>query len=97
MKNVFYLSILIFFLGACVSTSVEKKQYAAEDLSEEQITEYNKKVTEEKRIICRNEKPLGSNIAERKCYTVAELNKRMQDDKNMLRRNQANQPGRSSD
>ena len=38
------------------------------------------------KIVCRNEKPLGSNIAERVCYTVAQLKAREEADKESFRR-----------
>tara|TARA_B100001939_G_scaffold272528_1_gene240302 strand:+ start:334 stop:627 length:294 start_codon:yes stop_codon:yes gene_type:complete len=89
MKNIFTLFIITILISSCVTTNDGKKTYTAEELSEEQISKYNAKVEEDKRIVCRNEKPLGSNIATRKCYTVAELKKREENDKENLRRDQS--------
>ena len=96
MKNLFTFLILTIFITSCASVDDGKKTYTAEELSEEQILKYNAKVKEDKRIVCRNEKPLGSNIAERKCYTVAELKKREENDKEQLRRDQSKRIGRDS-
>ena len=96
MKNVFILLTLIIFITSCVTANDGKKTYTAEELTEEQILKYNAKVEEDKRIVCRNEKPLGSNIAVRKCYTVAELKKREENDKENLRRDQSKRVGRDS-
>ena len=96
MKNLFTFLILTIFITSCVTVDDGKKTYTAEELSEEQILKYNARVKEDKRIVCRNEKPLGSNIAERKCYTVAELKKREENDKEQLRRDQSKRIGRDS-
>tara|TARA_B100002019_G_scaffold269099_1_gene261594 strand:+ start:75 stop:368 length:294 start_codon:yes stop_codon:yes gene_type:complete len=96
MKNFFIFLTLSVFISSCVTVNEGKKTYTAEDLSEEQILKYNSKVEEDKRIVCRNEKPLGSNIAVRKCYTVAELKKREENDKENLRRDQSKRIGRDS-
>ena len=73
-----------------------KKTYKAEDLSEEQIKNYNAKVEEKRQIVCRNEKSLGSNILERKCYTLGELEEREENDKDMLRNDQSKRAGRNN-
>lgn len=96
MNKISLLLILTIFIASC-ATSVKPKVQKAENLTKEQISQYNARVSEEKRIICRNEKPLGSNIAERKCYTSAELKQREADDKDMLRKNQSRLPGTRSD
>ena len=96
MKKAPLLFIFTIVLASC-ATSDKPKAQKAENLSKEQISQYNARVSEEKRIICRNEKPLGSNIAERKCYTSAELKQREADDKDMLRKNQSRLPGTRSD
>ena len=43
--------------------------------------------SKENQIVCRMEKPLGSNISERVCYTVAQLKAREEADKEEFRRN----------
>ena len=75
---------------------MQKKTYKAEDLSEEQIANYNSKVDEKRQIICRNEKSLGSNISERVCYTSEELKRREENDKESLRNDQSKQVGTNS-
>lgn len=96
MKKTSLLLILTILIAGCATPGKPKAQ-KAENLTKEQISQYNARVSEEKRIICRNEKPLGSNIAERKCYTSAELKQREADDKDMLRKNQSRLPGTRSD
>jgi hypothetical protein len=91
------LFLILTIVVASCATSDRPKAQKAENLSKEQISQYNARVSEEKRIICRNEKPLGSNIAERKCYTSAELKQREADDKDMLRKNQSRLPGTRSE
>jgi len=93
MKNLFLISLLALTSVGCVTNSNKTK---AESLTNDQIAAYNARVEESKRIICRNEKPLGSNISERKCYTVAQLKERENKDKEMLRNDQSRQPGRNS-
>ena len=63
------------------------KKVSAEDLTDEQIAKYNEGKSKENQIVCRMEKPLGSNISERVCYTVAQLKAREEADKEEFRRN----------
>lgn len=87
MKKFFLLSLsLCVFAFAGCSTTTPKK-VSAEDLTDEQIAKYNEGKSEENQIVCRMEKPLGSNIAERVCYTVAQLRAREEADKEEFRRN----------
>ena len=87
MKKTLLLSLCISVLviSGCSTTSSNK--VAAEDLTDEQIAKYNEGKSEENQIVCRMEKPLGSNISERVCYTVAQLKAREEADKEEFRRN----------
>tara|TARA_B100000941_G_C28437520_1_gene517813 strand:+ start:393 stop:677 length:285 start_codon:yes stop_codon:yes gene_type:complete len=78
----FSLYILLF---GCTSTS--SNVVSANSLTDEQIAKYNEGKSEDDQIVCRMEKPLGSNIAERVCYKVAELKLREDADKQEFRRN----------
>lgn len=93
MKNLCLLTFTVLVAANCATSSNKTK---AENLSNEQIAAYNARVEESKRLICRNEKPLGSNISERKCYTVSQLKQREQNDKERLRNDQSRQPGTRS-
>ena len=93
MKNLFLFTCVTLVSVGCATNTNKTK---AENLTNDQIAAYNARVEESKRIICRNEKPLGSNISERKCYTVAQLKERQDRDKQMLRNDQSRQPGRNS-
>ncbi len=97
IKKISITSFIFLLIASCaISENDAKKTYKAEDLSEEQIKNYNAKVEENRRIICRNEKSLGSNILERKCYTFGELEEREENDKDMLRNDQSKQVGTNS-
>ena len=87
MKKIFllYLSFCVLVISGCSATP--SKKVAAEDLTDEQIAKYNEGKSEENQIVCRMEKPLGSNISERVCYTVAQLRAREEADKEEFRRN----------
>tara|TARA_B100001029_G_scaffold151807_1_gene134512 strand:+ start:601 stop:888 length:288 start_codon:yes stop_codon:yes gene_type:complete len=84
MKNLMISLLFIFAVISCTSTSSNK--VSATDLTDEQIAKYNEGKEEDNQIVCRNEKPLGSNIAERVCYTVAQLKAREESDKEDFRR-----------
>tara|TARA_S200000501_G_scaffold171020_1_gene161116 strand:- start:36 stop:320 length:285 start_codon:yes stop_codon:yes gene_type:complete len=84
MKNLMISLLFIFAVISCTSTSSNK--VSATDLTDEQIAKYNEGKEEDNQIVCRNEKPLGSNIAERVCYTVAQLKAREESDKEAFRR-----------
>ena len=84
MKNLAVSFVFIFLLIGCTSTSSNK--ISATDLTDDQIAKYNEGKDEGNKIVCRNEKPLGSNIAERVCYTVAQLKAREEADKESFRR-----------
>ena len=84
MKNLMISFLFIFAVISCTSTPSNK--VSATDLTDEQIAKYNEGKEEENQIVCRNEKPLGSNIAERVCYTVAQLKAREESDKEDFRR-----------
>ena len=84
MKNLVISFIFIFALISCTSTSSNK--ISATDLTDDQIAKYNEGKDEDNKIVCRNEKPLGSNISERVCYTVAQLKAREKSDKEDFRR-----------
>ena len=86
MKKIplFSLSLFVIIIAGCSTTSSNK--VAAEDLTDEQIAKYNEGKSVENQIVCRMEKPLGSNIAERVCYTVAQLKAREEADKENFRR-----------
>ena len=87
MKKIFllFLPFCVLIFAGCSTTSTQK--VAAEDLTDEQIAKYNEGKSEENQIVCRMEKPLGSNIAERVCYTVAQLRAREEADKEEFRKN----------
>ncbi len=94
IKKITITSFVFLFIVSCsVTQNDAKKTYKAEDLSDEQIANYNLKVEEKRQIICRNEKSLGSNILERKCYTLGELRQREEDDKDKLRNDQSKRIG----
>ena len=84
MKNSIISFLFIFTVISCTSTPSNK--VSATDLTDEQIAKYNEGKEEDNQIVCRNEKPLGSNIAERVCYTVAQLKAREESDKEAFRR-----------
>tara|TARA_B100001173_G_scaffold78965_1_gene67373 strand:- start:729 stop:1016 length:288 start_codon:yes stop_codon:yes gene_type:complete len=84
MKNLIISCLFIFTVISCSSTPSNK--VSATDLTDEQIAKYNKGKEEDNQIVCRNEKPLGSNIAERVCYTVGQLKAREEADKENFRR-----------
>ena len=84
MKNLVISFIFISALISCTSTTLNK--ISATDLTDDQIAKYNEGKDEGNKIVCRNEKPLGSNIAERVCYTVAQLKAREAADKEAFRR-----------
>lgn len=84
MKNLMISILFVFAVISCTSTSSNK--VSATDLTDEQIAKYNEGKEEDNQIVCRNEKPLGSNIAERVCYTVAQLKAREESDKEAFRR-----------
>ncbi len=83
--SLLYLSFCVLVISGCSATP--SKKVAAEDLTDEQIAKYNEGKSEENQIVCRMEKPLGSNISERVCYTVAQLRAREEADKEEFRRN----------
>ena len=94
IKKITITSFVFLFIVSCAfNQNNAKKIYKAEDLSDEQIANYNLKVEEKRQIICRNEKSLGSNILERKCYTLGELRQREEDDKDKLRNDQSKRIG----
>ena len=84
MKNSIISFLFIFTVISWTSTPSNK--VSATDLTDEQIAKYNEGKEEDNQIVCRNEKPLGSNIAERVCYTVAQLKAREESDKEDFRR-----------
>jgi hypothetical protein len=84
MKNLIISCLFIFTVISCSSTPSNK--VSATDLTDEQIAKYNKGKEEDNQIVCRNEKPLGSNISERVCYTVGQLKAREEADKENFRR-----------
>tara|TARA_B100000902_G_C26789423_1_gene659086 strand:- start:117 stop:416 length:300 start_codon:yes stop_codon:yes gene_type:complete len=97
IKKISFTSFIFLLITSCaISDSDAKKTYKAEDLSEEQIANYNSKVDEKRQIICRNEKSLGSNISARVCYTSEELKKREENDQENLRNDQSKQVGTNS-
>ena len=97
IKKISITSFIFLLITSCaISDNDAKKTYKAEDLSEEQIANYNSKVDEKSQIICRNEKSLGSNISERVCYTSEELKRREENDKESLRNDQSKQVGTNS-
>jgi|TARA_B100001093_G_C26403519_1_gene832316 hypothetical protein len=85
MKNITLPILFLITLAGCTSTSSNK--VSATNLTDEQIAKYNEGKDESNQIVCRNEKPLGSNISERVCYTVAELKAREEADKDNFRNN----------
>ena len=87
MKNIFLLSLSFCMLIVAGCSTTSSKKVSAEDLTDEQIAKYNEGKSEENQIVCRMEKPLGSNIFERVCYTVAQLKAREEADKEEFRRN----------
>ena len=97
IKKITITSFVFLFIVSCAfNQNNAKKIYKAEDLSDEQIANYNLKVEEKRQIICRNEKSLGSNILERKCYTLGELKQREEEDKDKLRNDQSKRIGRNT-
>ena len=97
IKKISITSFIFLLIASCsINENTAKKTYKAEDLSEEQIKNYNAKVEEKRQIVCRNEKSLGSNILERKCYTLGELEEREENDKDMLRNDQSKRAGRNN-
>jgi hypothetical protein len=97
IKKITITSFAFLLLISCsINQNEAKKIFNAEDLSEEQIKNYNAKVEKKRQILCRNEKSLGSNILERKCYTLGELEEREENDKDMLRNDQSKRVGRNS-
>jgi hypothetical protein len=97
IKKISITSFIFLLIASCaISDNDAKKTYKAEDLSEEQIANYNSKVDEKRQIICRNEKSLGSNISERVCYTSEELKRREENDKESLINDQSKQVGTNS-
>ena len=97
IKKISITSFIFLLIASCATSDNDaKKTYKAEDLSEEQIANYNSKVDEKRQIICRNEKSLGSNISARVCYTSEELKKREENDKESLRNDQSKQVGTNS-
>ena len=87
MKNSFLLSLSLCMLAIAGCSTTTSKKVSAEDLTDEQIAKYNEGKSKENQIVCRMEKPLGSNISERVCYTVAQLKAREEADKEEFRRN----------
>ena len=87
MKKIFTLSLSLFVIVVAGCSTTSSNKVAAEDLTDEQIAKYNEGKSEENQIVCRMEKPLGSNISERVCYTVAQLRAREEADKEEFRRN----------
>ena len=87
MKNILTLSLSLFVIVIAGCSTTSSNKVAAEDLTDEQIAKYNEGKSEENKIVCRMEKPLGSNISERVCYTVAQLKAREEADKEDFRRN----------
>ena len=87
MKKIFLLSLTFCVLVMSGCSTTPSKKVSAEDLTDEQIAKYNEGKSEENQIVCRMEKPLGSNISERVCYTVAQLKAREEADKEEFRRN----------
>ena len=87
MKKIFLISLSLSMLIIVGCSTTSSKKISAEDLTDEQIAKYNEGKSEENQIVCRMEKPLGSNISERVCYTVAQLKAREEADKEDFRRN----------
>lgn len=87
MNNFFLLSLSLCMLAFAGCSTTTSKKVSAEDLTDEQIAKYNEGKSKENQIVCRMEKPLGSNISERVCYTVAQLRAREEADKEEFRRN----------
>ena len=87
MKKIFLLSLSLCMLVTAGCSTTTSKKISAEDLTDEQIAKYNEGKSEENQIVCRMEKPLGSNIYERVFYTVAQLKSREESDKEEFRRN----------
>ena len=84
IKLILPLFLFILLIG-CTSSS--SNVVSANILTDEQIAKYNEGKPEDDQIICRMEKPLGSNIAERVCYKVVDLKLRENADKEEFRRN----------
>ena len=87
MKRFFLLSLSLCMLVVAGCSTTSTKKVSAEDLTDEQIAKYNEGKPEDDQIVCRMEKPLGSNISERVCYSVAQLKAREEADKEEFRRN----------
>jgi len=82
-----FMSPFFLFTLLIGCTSSSSNVVSANTLTDEQIAKYNEGKAEDDQIVCRMEKPLGSNIAERVCYKVAELKSREDADKEEFRRN----------
>lgn len=64
---------LFLALVSCVSPNSEEVREIQRMPTDAEVEQYNAKVTPEERIVCRNEVPVGTNIPQRRCYFVQEL------------------------
>ncbi len=79
MKNL----LILFFIVAGVSFIGCKSAYQGinlNKLSKAEIEAYNNDPTNEDKIVCKNERPIGSHIPKRVCYKESDILKRSQAD-----------------
>ena len=69
MKNLIRMSLPIFVLLGCQSCTVAPPNGDSALLTptDAEVEQYNARVAPEDRIVCRNEKPVGTYIAKRVC------------------------------
>tara|TARA_B100000963_G_scaffold355689_1_gene374402 strand:- start:3135 stop:3431 length:297 start_codon:yes stop_codon:yes gene_type:complete len=86
VKNLLAFFISVIIISGCATSDQSLKRVYIDDFSDKEIEEYNSKVEENKRIICKNEKPLGTNIQKRICKTVAQIKAEEENNKDALLR-----------
>jgi len=89
LNKIILVGVAALFVAGCASTTTEQRVSSTE-------THIVDKETGEVKYICRMEKPVGSNIGRRNCFSVAERERQReqaQDDMEAIRRGPLNTGG----
>lgn len=83
MKKLILLTLPLIAVGCSTASN---KSALKQSTANKKVTKVAKKEQAKRGIICKNEKPTGSRIAKRTCWTKAEYKAKQERDKELLRR-----------
>lgn len=91
MKKSIILFILItgFIFSGCATTPQDSSLIDINELSKKEIEAYNSNPNNTNKIVCKKEKPVGSNLPTRVCRMKASIDERSLSDQQELRRIQS--------